>query len=232
MLLFGLNLSTLFTPRGGFIARKQIPARGHQVRLHQAKSLRNIFLSMSLSLDTPESGPHIGDDVKTDSMAEDDVNDKYGGYLDDARIVSIPLPLDVYLEESAQGKVYVDEVIPRGNAEKTGCVFEGDVVIAVSLPFGDALHPVPSLGGLDLVQEHISSRGEGLEFRMALIPSNIEALRQEAVDAQDAQMTYAQMGEIAKKIFTEEYPFAPSHQEDVQEGQLDFEILREEGFDI
>lgn len=226
MLSFGLNSFALLIPRN------RISARSQQKTVHRLRSLRNITLAASLSSDIPESGPIVEDDAGTGPFPNnEELTDKYAGYLDNAKIVSIPLPLDVYLEEAEDGRVYVDEVIPGGNAERTGCVSEGDIIRAVSLPFGDALFPLPSTGGLSLVQEYIGSRGEGLEFRMALVPSDIEALKQTTNHSENVPMTSEERAENAKKIHIAEYPFAPRKRQS-EKGGLDLEFLRSEGFEV
>lgn len=95
----------------------------------------------------------------------------------EARIVQVPLPLDVYLEQTAFGKVFIDEVIQDGNADRVGLKV-GDVVVAVSFPFGEGMMPVPDSNGLEMIAEFMSSRGDMERyFGVAVVNGAVDELR-------------------------------------------------------
>lgn len=153
---------------------------------------------------------------------------------DDARIVSVSLPLDAYLEESVSGQVYIDELIPDGNSAQTGLISEGDIIVAVSLPFGDGMFPVPNENALQMVQDYVQSRDEDEEFfKMALISSaGVQVFRQELQDKIQLDIQARKvLDENIDKIYINEYP-SVKPQEDVIAERFNAEFLREEGFDV
>lgn len=183
------------------------------------------------SLDPLESSVNNGIETNVEISTVENIPDKYQGYLDDSRTVSIPLPLDVFLEETSHGEVYIDEVIEGGNACKSNFVEPGDVIIAVCVPFGDALLPLPQEGGLKMLMSQIGSREDGLEFIMAVRKEDLETLRENTISPEeDEALDFDLIQECCDKIFVDDYPFQP--QEKPKEQGLDLEQLREEGFDV
>jgi C-terminal processing protease CtpA/Prc len=73
------------------------------------------------------------------------------------RIVEIRQPLGMELDEDAAGNVYVKKLTKGGRAEKTGMVFEGDIIAMVSATFGDDMWSARGVG-LDRVVKSIQVR--------------------------------------------------------------------------
>lgn len=128
--------------------------------------------------------------------------------------VTLNLPLGFYLEETPDGVVFIDELVPDGNAAKSGLVKVGDIITAVSLPFGDAIHPVPSFAGLDMVEQHITSRDDDT-FRITINSSqDIQSLRDQVVRGQYNELSIERMQEMSVKINVPEYPILPPEAEE------------------
>lgn len=150
-------------------------------------------------------------------------------------LVSLPLPLGIFLDQTTDGLVFVDELEPDGNAAKLGQLVEGDVIQAVSLPFGNNLFPVPEVNGLQMIAEYMRSRDkEEHFFHMAVSRGNdVEALRARLpteIDVDTADSAF----ELATKIQVEEYPIISP--EGMKAEEEDFATrmkqLREYGFDM
>ncbi|CDF36827.1 unnamed protein product [Chondrus crispus] len=155
--------------------------------------------------------------------------------LREARIVSVPLPLDAYLEESASGQVFIDELVPDGNSAKTGLISEGDVIVAVSLPFGDSMIPISRTSGVKMILEHVSTRDEDEEFfQLALISSpGVEVLRAQIQELTQQEIeAHKRVREGIDKVFIDEYPEVKRVSEDENTEAFDPKFLRREGFDI
>lgn len=151
--------------------------------------------------------------------------------MDIARIVSIKLPLDLYLEESSSGAVYVAELVPGGNAEKSGQISEGDIIAAVSIPFGEAMMPVPEEDGVDMVYSNVLTRDEDY-FRMAILPPGADALSKDNGKNKLKDLTIEQIRDITSRIYRSEYPSAPDPDEDDEKSKFNLDILREQGYDV
>lgn len=150
-------------------------------------------------------------------------------------LVSSPLPLGVFLDQTADGLVFVDEIEPDGNAAKLGQLVEGDVVRAVSLPFGNNLIPVPEVNGLQMIATYMRSRDtdEPL-FHMAIRRGNdVEALRARLPSEIDVDSADATL-ELAKKIYVDEYPSLSPESVETQEDDhaTRMKKLREYGFEM
>lgn len=153
----------------------------------------------------------------------------------EARIVSVRLPLDAYLEESASGQVFIDELVPDGNSAKTGLISEGDIIVAVSLPFGDAMVPVSKTCGVEMIQVHVSTRDEDEEFfQLALISSpGVEVLRaQMQENTQQEIEAQKHVRESIDMVYIDEYPQVKRVSGDKNTKGFDLEFLRRSGFDI
>lgn len=132
---------------------------------------------------TPELDQILGPDAPEDaviaynrSMFPDD--DSFS-MLDGTVEVAIPIPLGVFMEELPSGKVFVDEVEPGGNADKTGALQEGDLIVAMSLPYSSALVPLPDEGALEEVESFVKSRsGEAITFAVRR-GGDVESFREE-----------------------------------------------------
>uniref|UniRef100_A0A061R660 PDZ domain-containing protein n=1 Tax=Tetraselmis sp. GSL018 TaxID=582737 RepID=A0A061R660_9CHLO len=69
--------------------------------------------------------------VRAESTAKDDRDQNAGNKLNRYK-VTLSKPLGVVLEEDRSGSIYVAELIPDGNAIKSGLIREGDRLISTS----------------------------------------------------------------------------------------------------
>lgn len=153
--------------------------------------------------------------------------------MKDTTIFSIPLPLGLYLEQTTTGKLFVDEIDLEGNAAKVG-LKAGDIVVAVSLPYGDSLYPVPEEEPLEKVVDFIETRTEDT-FRMAIRHGeDLEKLREDILFEHDFDgEQFSKNQEQLKDIFIDEYPFVPEADDEEQvEGEAQLEALRGYGLDM
>lgn len=160
-------------------------------------------------------------------LAQDDSPD----LLANTRTVSVKLPLDAYLEETPAGIVYIDEIVAGGNADKQRVLKEGDNILAVSLPFGDGLMPVPTVGALDMVESFILERGEDeRDFKMAVASgSRLNQIRAQESSFNFCNLPEEQLLDRAEQFYIAEYPIVPP---DEQDETIDVEALRAYGFDM
>lgn len=94
-------------------------------------------------------------DILNDAFTRNNRAARSAGATD--RVVEIRQPLGLELDEDAQGNVYVKRVTKGGRADKTGKVFEGDIVAMVSATFGDDMWSARGVG-LDRVVKSIQVR--------------------------------------------------------------------------
>lgn len=150
----------------------------------------------------------------------------------DVMRVALPLPLDLCLEETQGGVVFVAEIVPGGNAERAGGVCVGDVVEAVCVPYGDVCVPVVNPGGLDMVESFVETRDSSeAAFIMQLrrTPGGIDAF-QVASDEHVERVAKlnGKLEATFDRIFEEGYIFAPPDEEE----ELEFDALRDYGFEV
>lgn len=221
-----------FVPRIGVCSNRQ-PARDYVWVSHLEGASGN-GVNRSSESDLYNSDPARKTTVNDPSVIEEELQDPYE-LLRDTNIVSVKLPLGAYLEESVTGQVFVDELVPGGNAEKSGLISEGDIIVAVSLPFGDGLFPVPKNGALGMIQEHILTREEAEEhFKLALVPSlGAEFLRKQLTEKASREISaLAILAENVDKIYVDEYPTVPERDTDDLPPVFDADYLRGEGFNV
>lgn len=233
--------SFLATFRNGFVPRETKCAvlkrgRNHVWRSNlDGTSGNGANFPSETSLQNAESSARTtSENVELGSEFNEELPDPYE-IVRDARTISVKLPLDAYLEETASGQVFVDELVPGGNAEKSGLILEGDIIVAVSLPFGDAMFPVPDFDAITMVQDHVRTRDESEEFfNMAVVSSaGVEVLRQELADkAQREVDNLKKMEENIEKINIDEYPTVKKESTDGEVVEFDAEFLRTQGFNV
>ena len=156
--------------------------------------------------------------------------------ISDAPVVTVRLPLGAYLEETTDGRIFVDELVTGGNAETSRLLLEGDVITAVSLPFGDSLFPVPDSDGLEMIASYIESR-EGDTFRLAVVRTySLQDLRSQSAEKSENAVPISKHLERLKEIHVPEYPIQRSDESDTPSSDTDFvpdfQALRESGFDF
>ena len=153
--------------------------------------------------------------------------------LNGTRTVSIEQPLGVFLDEALDGRVFIDELIEDGNAAKSGLLHEGDVIVAVSLPYGDGLTPVPEEDGIDAIENHMSTRHvEEKYFKMAVKASEgVEEIRREIASELEQKYTDGDIRELVKGVFVEEYPMASPEEDGGDNGGRPFQPTEDEVFD-
>lgn len=226
-----LTKSSSFVPRKGVCSYRR-PSKAH-VWVNQLEGASGNGVDIS-SDSLQKSDTEGKTDANDRSVIEEEVPDSYE-LLRDAKIVCVQLPLDVYLEEAVTGQVFVDELVSGGNSEKSGLISEGDIIVAVSLPFGDGLFPVPKTNAISMIQEHILTRDESEDhFKLALIPSpGTEFLRQQLTEKANREVAaLAKLKENVDKIYIDEYPSVREQVADDLEPVFDSDYLRGEGFDV
>lgn len=150
-----------------------------------------------------------------------------------SKLVSVPLPLGVYLEEAEDGVVYVDEVAEEGNAAQHGLLPVGSAVLAVSIPYGDAVLPIPNEEGLSMVETQISTRGENeKDFRMVLLPKEKRSPTKEVKKGPLPEMSFEEMKELSGKFFADGYIVVEDTEEEGRSLEADLQALKEYGFDV
>ncbi|KAI0563310.1 PDZ domain containing protein [Gracilaria domingensis] len=152
---------------------------------------------------------HTSDSSKIpESPVENQVEESDEIYIPPGtKLVSLPLPLGVFTEQTVDGQVFVDEVDDEGNAAKPGGLQVGDVIEAVSLPYGNSLFPVPKTNGMDMIADYISSRdpSESL-FHIAVSKGHdINDLRGR-VEVDESWLTADEAAKMAEKIHITDYP--------------------------
>jgi len=129
-----------------------------------SRSSRSTFSSTILTMSADDEGGRggfvnpftgKGTEVKNDAFTRANRAARRAGATD--RIVEIRQPLGMELDEDAEGNVYVRKLTKGGRAEKTGMVFEGDIVAMVSATFGDDMWSARGVG-LDRVVKSIQVR--------------------------------------------------------------------------
>ena len=150
-----------------------------------------------------------------------------------AKLVSVPLPLGVYLEEAEDGVVYVDEIAEGGNAENHGLLPVGSAVLAVSIPYGDAVVPVPEENGLLAVETQIRTRGEEeKDFRVIILPEEKRPPMKELKKGPVPEITFEEMIETSGKFFGDGYLVLDDTKDEGKPLEADLEALKEYGFDV
>lgn len=128
--------------------------------------------------------------------------------------VTVDLPLGVVLEELPTGEVFVDEVEPEGNADKSGSLREGDIIVALSLPYGSGLTFVPEEDALDSVETFVKSRAGGSMTFAVKRGSDVAILRGHVEKALYDSITEEQIKLVRDAVRTEWYPFVPDYEEE------------------
>jgi len=91
--------------------------------------------------------------------------------------VQIPKPVGLVLEETSSGIIRVAEILPGGNAEKTGQITVGDTLVATSgltRTTEQYYNEIAVRGGEKLVR--ISAQGAKFDTIMAAIGSHLAGM--------------------------------------------------------
>lgn len=152
--------------------------------------------------------------------------------LDGAEEVTISKPLGVVMEELPDGKVFIDEIFPDGNAHKAGALREGDIIVAVSLPFGSGLIPVPTENALDSLEDFIGSREDGNITLAVRHGADVAQLRTQAGNTTYNVLSPEQIKQVRQALDTNWYPFAPDDDGMDFKKMTQLDELRNDGFDM
>lgn len=158
--------------------------------------------------------------------------------LKDTTLVTSSLPLGMVIEELPTGELFIDEIVPSGNAAKTGKFREGDIIIAVALPFGGALIPLPKEDAMEEFENHVNTQSDDT-ITLAVRRNDVVSLRSQIEEMGAAQYTPLEMMNMTKEVHVSWYPFVSpvdeEHEED-EEGsdkpQFNLEALQEAGLDM
>uniref|UniRef100_A0A6U1P4I4 PDZ domain-containing protein n=1 Tax=Fibrocapsa japonica TaxID=94617 RepID=A0A6U1P4I4_9STRA len=102
------------------------------------------------------------------------------------RVAEVNKPLGMVLEEDERGDVYVADVIPGGNAARTGKIFQGDKVVMISATFGEEVWSTRGVG-IGSVMNAVKVRS-GNSVKVVL-----ESTAESKQKAQEAAMTAAEI---------------------------------------
>lgn len=157
--------------------------------------------------------------------------------LRDTVRVEVALPLSMVVEELESGDLFIDEILPDGNAAAAGLLREGDVLVAASLPIGDVLAPLQREDALDEFASMLDCR-DTATITLVVRRGDVHELRARLEKEQNKDYLAGGILDRLDEIHVPWYPIvAPDEIEDDDsaengEPKLDLDAVREAGMDM
>lgn len=152
--------------------------------------------------------------------------------LDETEEVTINLPIGAVFEQLGSGELFIDEIMAGSNAEKTGLLHVGDVIIGYSLPYGTRTTLLPKEDPLDSLESVIGDREEDWIRLVVRRGANVEQLRRSVHENEERSLSGEQIKKIKELADSDWYPFCPGDDEDEPSIDDNISELRREGFDM
>lgn len=121
--------------------------------------------------------------VKNDAFARANRETRKANAED--RVIEIPMPIGLELDEDKDGNVFVKSIDKGGRADKTGKVFVGDIVAMASATFGDDMWSCRGVG-LSRVLTTIKMRNNKPVKLVLEAPNEMEEKKRRAIAFKEA----------------------------------------------
>lgn len=152
--------------------------------------------------------------------------------LEEAEEVTIKLPVGAVFEQLPSGELFIDEIMAGSNAEKTGLLHVGDVIIGHSLPYGTGTTLLPKENPLDSLESFIGDREEEWITFVVRRGADVEELRRSVYENEGRPLSGEQIQKIKELANSDWYPFCPGDDEDEPSIEDNISELRREGFNM